>query len=371
MSKRKVLHILGRMQRAGAELRTLDIMRNLDSKELELDYLALSGLEGELDEEIRQLGGQVYYIRMNLFSFPVKFIALLKREKIDVVHSQVRSSGYILMLARLGGIRTRVVHFRSPDHVHGESFIHHIRNMILKLLLHLNATHILSINKSSMELVWSKNWSTDKRCHVVYDNVPPNYHIHMDQRSKLINELNLPDEALIFVHVGRFDVPKNHKRLVEIFEAIAQQVDHAYLLVVGNYQTEHAQTVLPTIEKSAYKSCIMLLGVRSDVPEILAGCDALIFPSLWEGMPGVVLEACAAGLPCVVSDLPGCVEIQQHIDVHILKLTDANETWAKRCIQVAQDANTHRESLRQQFTQSPFNLTGNETIATLKALWSE
>jgi glycosyltransferase involved in cell wall biosynthesis len=220
-------------------------------------------------------------------------------------------------------------------------------------------------------LAWSNNWRKDKRCHIIYNGILSNSFSHTDQRRNIINELNLPDEALLFVHVGRFDVQKNHKRLVEIFEAIAQQVDHAYLLVVGNYQTEHAQTVLPAIEKSAYKNRIMLLGLRTDVPEILAGCDALIFPSLWEGMPGVVLEACAAGLPSVVSDLPGCVEIQQHIDVHILKLTDANETWAKKCIQVAQDANTQRESLRQQFTQSPCNLTDNESVTTLKALWSE
>lgn len=371
MSKRKVLHILGRMNPAGAELRTLDIMRILDSDKIELNFLSVSGLEGQLDDEIRQLGGQVYYIKLGLFRFPFKFIALLKREKIDVVHSHEHyTSGYFLTLARLGGIQTRIAHFRSTGDGNSKKLIRNLRHMILKLLLNLNATHILS-NKSSMELVWSKNWSTDKRCHVVYDNVPPNFHLHMDQRSKLINELNLPDEALLFVHVGRFASPKNHKRLVEIFEAIAQQVDHAYLLVVGNYQTEHAQTVLPTIEKSAYKNRIMLLGVRSDVPEILAGCDALIFPSLWEGMPGVVLEACAAGLPCVVSDLPGCVEIQQHIDVHILKLTDSNETWAKKCIQVAQDADTHRESLRQQFAQSPFNLTDNESVIALKAFWSE
>ena len=149
------------------------------------------------------------------------------------------------MLARLGGVKKRIVHFRNTSDGKHKGLIRFVRNTFLKLLIHLSATDILSVSQSSMILAWSNNWSKDKRCHIIYNGILSNSFSHTDQRSNLIKELNLPDEALLFVHVGRFDVAKNHKRLVEIFEAIAQHVDHAYFLVVGNYQTEHAQTVLP------------------------------------------------------------------------------------------------------------------------------
>ncbi|MEM2591902.1 MAG: glycosyltransferase [Thermofilaceae archaeon] len=113
--------------------------------------------------------------------------------------------------------------------------------------------------------------------------------------------LGLPEEGLLIGHVGRFDVQKNHRFLIEVFEALASRLPDARLILVGD------GPLRPEIQKlvtsKGLQDRVLFLGVRTDVPEIMGCLDLFLFPSLWEGLGIVLLEAQAAGLPCVVSDV--------------------------------------------------------------------
>jgi hypothetical protein len=101
--QRNILHLFGRMDRGGAEMRTLDVMRRADRGRFRLHFCALSGRRGELDEEIRSLGGEVHLLPLSA-SFPWKFRRLLREGRFDVVHSHVHyPSGYLLRLAAKEG----------------------------------------------------------------------------------------------------------------------------------------------------------------------------------------------------------------------------------------------------------------------------
>jgi hypothetical protein len=103
------------MLRAGAELRNLDILRNIDRGKFVLHYCVLSGLPGELDDEIRDLGGEVHCCGLGP-SFAARFRRLLRAQAYRVVHSHVHSSsGYFLRLAYACAVPVRVAHFRSTS----------------------------------------------------------------------------------------------------------------------------------------------------------------------------------------------------------------------------------------------------------------
>jgi glycosyltransferase involved in cell wall biosynthesis len=83
---------------------------------------------------------------------------------------------------------------------------------------------------------------------------------------------------------------------------------------------------------------VVFCGVRTDIGAIMQASDAFLFPSLWEGLPGAVLEARTVGLPVLASDLAGIREIARHLSgMHLLSLSESNERWAavarKMCLQ--------------------------------------
>ena len=103
----RILHIFGRMERGGAEMRTIDLMRYIDRNRYQLHFCSLSGKEGDLDKEIKELGGQIHYLRLSP-SFPFRFISFLKKYQFGVVHSHVHMfSGFILLLAVMAKVGTQ------------------------------------------------------------------------------------------------------------------------------------------------------------------------------------------------------------------------------------------------------------------------
>lgn len=113
-------------------------------------------------------------------------------------------------------------------------------------------------------------------------------------------ELNIPRNAFVLGHVGRFNYQKNHKFLVEIFLKVYKQNKNTYLLMIGH--GEELSSVKNSLEASPAKNNFQILSNRKDVPDLLSAMDVFVFPSRFEGLGIVLIEAQKMMLPCVVSD---------------------------------------------------------------------
>jgi len=118
-------------------------------------------------------------------------------------------------------------------------------------------------------------------------------------RSRLRSELGLEPGTPVFIVVGRLNEQKNHALLLRAF---AQVPNQAHLLVVGDGDLRAA------LESQAAPlgPRVHFLGIRKDVPDLLAAADIFVLASDWEGNPLVVMEAMSAGLPVVATSV-GCV----------------------------------------------------------------
>lgn len=366
----RILHIFGRMNRGGAEMRTLDIMRHIDRQQFRLDFCALTGLPGVLDDEIRSLGGEVHYCGLG-WSFPWRFRNLLHQHRYDVVHSHVHyASGFMLGLSRSAGVPGRIAHFRSTSDDHATSLRRTLQRKVMRHLIDRYATHILSVSQGAMITAWGTDWQTDRRCRVMYNGLDTEPFLQ-PFNALILDDLNIPPSAKLYIHVGRMDPPKNHIRLVSIFHEIASHQPDAHLLLVGRGGNDIERTIHQQIEASGLAERVTFAGERSDVPHLLRAAHALIFPSIREGLPGVVLEACAAGIPVLASDLPGVCEIAEYFpSVFPLSLSASDEMWAQKAIALTRDrANHTRERALERFLNSPFNL---ETCVEAHAhIWHE
>lgn len=141
-------------------------------------------------------------------------------------------------------------------------------------------------------------------------------------------ELGLGDHPCI-LHVGRISRQKNPLGLIDIFEAVHRRCPEAVLLSVGD--GEMMDQFRRYIADKGLDDAVICLGTRNDVPEIYSAADLFLFPSLYEGLGIVVLEAQAAGLPCVISDtIPSDVSVTGLVSC--VSLDASPDIWAEQII---------------------------------------
>jgi glycosyltransferase involved in cell wall biosynthesis len=324
-----VLHVFGRMNRGGAESRTMEVMRRLDPARHQLLFCALSGQRGDFDEEIRHLGGEVYCCRLGT-TFPLRFIRLLRHVRPDIVHSHVHlASGFILLLARLAGIRGRIAHFRSTGDARSDAAGRRLYRRLMRLLISTNATRILAVSDAAMTAAMTAHWRDDARRRVVPNGIDVGTLTLAAPYSR--EELGVPDGARVIVSVGRDSPAKNRPRVLSVFAAIAHARSEVALLFVGRDEPVSRATLEEAAEDLGVADRVHFLGQRDDVPRILASADLMLAPSIREGSPGAILEASVLGVPVVASDIASIAEVADHIhSVHVLPLSASDDVWASQ-----------------------------------------
>lgn len=156
---------------------------------------------------------------------------------------------------------------------------------------------------------------------------------NISQKEKRV-QLNIPQNAFVVTHVGRFDPIKNHKFLIEIFQKIKEKKPEAYLLMVGKGETE--QQIEEKLKSAGLEDSYSILHDRTDVAEILQASDAAVFPSFSEGLPLTLIEMQAAGLPCVASkgvSRDACISNK----LQFLNLELGAEAWADKLLKLCED----------------------------------
>ena len=367
----RVLHVFGRMSRGGAELRTIEVVRAMKGQRVRHDFCALSGLAGELDEEIRALGGNVHLQALGP-TFPLRFRQLLRSERYDAVHSHVHYfSGAILRLAAGEAIPIRIAHFRSTHDGKGDSWRRRLRNRLLARGIDRYATDILAVSRAAMCAAWSSHWQQDGRCQVVYNGFPLPETRVKDDREEMFRELGLSRGARLFVHVGNFVEAKNHLKLVEIFARIVKVAPESRLMLVGDARGPVGHAVRARVKALGLAAKTVLTGTRGDVPRLLHAADTLIFPSLREGSPGALIEACAAGVPVLASDLAAIREIAEHFpQFETLSCDSSDDCWATRALDLSRNRQRGEhaaEAGRLAFAASPFRLEA--CLAAYRKVW--
>lgn len=366
MSKR-ILHVFGAMNRGGAEMRTVSLMKKMSSRDVQFDYCVLSGEEGVLDAEIRQLGGNIYYCKLGP-AFIYRFIGLLRNNEFSAVHSHVAYvSGFILLLGMIAGIKQRIAHFRNTTVGGVNSKRRIVRDKILKSLISSCATDILAVCNGAMDGFWGSAWRNEIRCQVIYNGFDiPKRNINLDFWSAFIAGYS---GQKVVVNVARMDIQKNHLRQCDIFFELNKQNKSTLMVFIGKEDNQRKAEMMDKLNRYNIQDKVHFLGLQTDVLQFLTHAHVMLFPSEWEGLPGVVLESASVGLPVVASDLPGIEEIAEQLpNVHIVNRSDPNTQWAQKLQQVLAD-NSDTRLMIDAFSRSDFLIDSN--IDQLYAIYSK
>ena len=169
-------------------------------------------------------------------------------------------------------------------------------------------------------------------------------------------------------HVGRFFAQKNHPFLIDIFKSIHNKNSNTVLLLVGGGELDDAlmNQMKEKVENLGLKDSVIFLGVREDVADILQAFDLFLLPSLYEGLPVTMIEAQAAGLPCVISDK---VPIQCDItgNTKVVSLDDSASKWADTVLDYVKEYK--RTDTFEKIKESGFDI--NENAKWLENFYKE
>jgi len=138
-------------------------------------------------------------------------------------------------------------------------------------------------------------------------------------------ELGIKEDAWVVGQVGRFDYQKNPEFTIRVFQEALKKRPDSILLLIGRGRKE--KELRKQIEESGLEGKVRMLVSRDDIPELLKAMDVFILPSRFEGFGIVLVEAQAAGLPCIVSDnVPEQVYLSRRINR--FSLDDPISEWA-------------------------------------------
>ena len=144
-------------------------------------------------------------------------------------------------------------------------------------------------------------------------------------REKIRSELGIQNQFVIG-HVGRFRTEKNHTFLIDAFAALVRQNPNSVLLLAGDGDLQPAME--EKVRQLGLSEKVRFLGSCSNVDELLQAMDVFVFPSLYEGLPVTMVEAQAAGVPCLISDrVPSECIITDLVTQKSLQ--DSPESWAE------------------------------------------
>lgn len=364
----RILHVLGWMRRAGGEMRTVELCRSLAGGPFEFEFCSITGQTGELDDAVRELGSVVHYCPRDLL-LPARLGRLLRIGRYDIVHAQVwYFSGLVLRIAAYCGVPGRIVHFRNTREARAPTPARRAYTGLMRRWIDRYATKIIAVSEQSMDLAWRAGWRDDPRCEVVYDGIDTAPFEAPEDREGVRAEFGWDSNTAICIHVARMHPQKNHLRVVEVYAEALRLMPDLRLLLVGEGGNEIETQVRARIAKLGLGDRVCIAGVRADVPRLMKASDILLFPSFWEGCPGVMLEALAAGLPVLGSNVAGTNEVARYFpQARLLELAAPDAEWAAALAELVREGRGTGPDWRT-WASTPFGL--EVCAGKLKSIWS-
>lgn len=355
----RILHMIGVMDVGGAETWLMNVLRHIDRTRFQMDFATLHPKDGVYDDEIRALGSRI--IPCPGYDKPLRFAKHFHRilneyGPYDIVHSHVHHySGYIMRLARSAGIPGRIAHSHtamtetSPS-IYRRAYLATTRQWIRKY-----ATVTLAVSNDAANALVGPSWQT-QHCQLHFCGINLAAFRCPKDRNAVRREFGIPADALVIGNTGRFEEVKNHAFLLRIF-AHALEIDKRFhLLLVGDGSLR--QDIVHQAESLDINDHITFTGIRNDVGRIMTGTmDLFILTSKYEGLPLALVEAQAAGLPCIISDvIPKESTIVPSL-VQRISLSAPIAKWVAAIVKMQKyDYHKNQDVYRKEVAKSPFNI---------------
>lgn len=326
----RVLQVVTYMQRGGLETMLMNYYRNIDRSRVQFDFLVHRDFEADYDHEILKLGGKIYRLPV-LNPFGPDYLKKLNQffkehPEYRIVHSHLDClAGIPLKYAKKNNVPVRIAHAHNNNQTKN---LKYPIKLFCRRNITKNANYLFACSDEAGK--WMFQGAPFQVLHNAID--AERYIYNSEIRLKVRDEFKIALDTLVIGHVGRFMPQKNHSFLLDIFAELLKKCPNSKLFLIGEGDLE--KEVKRKAVNLGINEKVIFAGVRSDVPALLQAMDVFVLPSLYEGLPLVMVEAQAAGLPCLISDK---VSIECQKTSGLVKQTSLDEgadCWANEIFEV-------------------------------------
>lgn len=299
----RILQIFSSLEKGGG---VQNIFKNyyshMNTNEFKIDFIVHGDKIGELEEWFESYGSKIYHVTPRSKN-PIKNIrqiaTIIKNGNYHVVHCRQDYRGAIAMLlSKHYNVKKRIIHSHlafSPEKLH-QKLVRIINSKIIKN----TATHFMACSLLAGEWLYGKKAILQNKVIILNNATELEKFMYTEERRDRIRRLfSLEENAIVFGHVGRFTVQKNHDLLIDIFYNYLKECPNAFLMLIGD--GELRESIKKKIKELGIEKNVLLLGERNDVHDLINAMDVFVFPSRYEGLGNVIIESQANGLPSVCS----------------------------------------------------------------------
>ncbi|MCY8981353.1 glycosyltransferase family 1 protein [Bacillus halotolerans] len=350
-SQQRVLHVLSGMNRGGAETMVMNLYRKMDRSKVQFDFLTYRNDPCAYDEEILSLGGRLFYVPSIGQSNPLTFVknvrnTIKENGPFSAVHAHTDfQTGFIALAARLAGVQVRVCHSHNTSWKTGFNWKDRLQLMVFRRLILAYATELCACGEDAGRFLFGRSNMERKRVHLLPNGIdldlfsPAGQAADDEKKSR-----GIASDRLIIGHVARFHEVKNHAFLLKLAVHLKKRGVRFQMVLAGDgplrEQMEEEARQLNLL------SDVLFLGTEEHIHELMRTFDVFVMPSLYEGLPVVLVEAQASGLPCIISDT-----ITEKVDTGLglvkrVSLSKPMDIWAETIVRAAAAGRPKRELVK-------------------------
>lgn len=298
-----VLHYIGSFEQGGSQAMILNLYQNIDRNRIQFDFVVHTDEVTELSKEAIKLGASIYrcprYSARTCLAYNKWWNDFfIEHTEYQIVHSHVRATAAIVLkIAKKYGCVT-IAHSHSTSSGSGISSL--VKN-VLQYRIRYVADYFMGCSQVAGEWLFGKKICSTKRYYNVKNAIDTDkYTYDKSIAFEIRNDLGYTDSDIVFGHVGRLSEPKNHSFLLDVYAELHKRNVNYKLLLVG--EGELRCEIEKKIKRLGIENCVKMEGARNDVNKLMMAMDLFLFPSKWEGLGIVMIEAQATDCPCIASD---------------------------------------------------------------------
>lgn len=324
----RIAQIMGKWLGGGVEAVVMNYYRNIDRTKIQFDFICDSDSTNIPYDEIKKLGGKVILIPpyQKVFKYHKKLKQVLKEGNYKIVHSHINTlSVFSLFAAKCAGVPVRIAHSHSTTNK--KEWKKNLMKQALRPFSKKYATDYFACTEHAGRWLFGDRTFEQGKVYILNNAIDlDKYKYNQKIRKNIRKELGINDDTLVIGHIGRFVAQKNHTFLIDIFNELHKKKKNSILLLIG--QGPLMDEIKEKVEMLGISDSVKFLGQRGDVDELYNVMDLFLFPSLYEGLGMVLIEAQANGLPCIAStEVPKIADISNNVQFY--DLNDSIDIWLK------------------------------------------
>lgn len=308
LKKARILFVVNGFSIGGGELKLLELIRELKQKYSDRFecFICSVGIGGPLKEQFESLGYRtVLFSKSGPYDFSqvIRLSRMIRQERIDLVQTTLFYADVIgTYAAKIAGLN-RIISWEAVTQPYK------LKHLTAYRLASKWFTRSVAVSHAIERQVNSKRHvSPSKTCTIQYGVDIKQFAPGRDR--SLYRELGLNSDHILIGTVARFTEQKGHQYLIEAVPEVTRIYPSARFIFIGDGPLHSELDRL--VRSLGVSEAVHFLGFRKDIPRLLRNLDLFVLPSMYEGLPNVVLEAMACGLPVIATAVDGTPEAVVH-----------------------------------------------------------